>query len=141
MEALLALEQSAQPLPWTDDQLFLEMAHNDGQVWGAVDEDDQLLGYVAVRRIVDEAWIMNVAVAPVARRRGLGRELVEAACVVARTLGCSTLWLEVREENAGARALYEAAGFQIRGRRPGYYRPIPPAMQPEAAIVMARSVV
>lgn len=138
LEPLAALETLAQPLPWSEDQLLLELVHDDARVLGAL-EDGALLGYVAVRRMLEEAWVLNLAVAPSARRRGLGGRLLQAAWDVTGTWGCASLWLEVREGNAPARALYQGFGMQERGRRPGYYAPLPPAVARETAVLMARS--
>lgn len=136
LEPLAALEARAQPLPWSEDQLLLELVHDDARVLGLVD-DGALCGYVAVRKILEEAWILNVAVDESRRRAGLGRRLLEAALQVAQLWRCSSLWLEVREGNAPARALYQALGLTERGRRPGYYAPIPPSSTRETAVLMA----
>ncbi len=136
LEPLATLEARAQPLPWSEDQLLLELVHDDAQVIGAL-RDGALLGFVVVRRIVDEAWVLNLAVDPEQRRVGLGRRLMDAARGAARAWGCTSLWLEVREGNASARALYHAVGMTERGRRPGYYAPLAPATEREVAVLMA----
>ncbi|MCC7073965.1 MAG: ribosomal protein S18-alanine N-acetyltransferase [Deltaproteobacteria bacterium] len=140
LEVVTALEVRAQPLPWSEDQLLLELVHDDAQVLGLLDQGT-LLGFVAVRHMLDEAWILNIAVDPTHRRAGLGGRLVEAASAAARAWGCSSLWLEVREGNAPARALYGRMGLSERGRRPGYYAPIPPSTERELAVLMARDLV
>jgi ribosomal-protein-alanine N-acetyltransferase len=138
LDALYALERASQPLPWSDDQLLLELVHDDALVLGC-DDDSGLCGYVALRQMVDELWVLNVAVHPRARRRGLGRRLLDVAWATTRARALASLWLEVRESNAGARALYQSCGFTERGRRPGYYPPIPPATARETAVLLARS--
>lgn len=139
LEPLTALETRAQPLPWSEDQLLLELVHDDARVLGLLREG-ALVGYIAVRRMLEEAWVMNLAVAPEERRHGHGRRLLDAALGVAREWGCASLWLEVREGNAPARALYAGLGMSERGRRPGYYAPIPPATARESAVLMARDL-
>ncbi len=136
LEPLAALEQRAQPLPWSEDQLLLELVHEDARVLGLV-ENGTLLGYLAVRKMLEEAWVLNLAVDSTHRRRGLGRALLGAAVDVSHEWRSTSLWLEVREHNAPALALYQHVGLRERGRRPGYYAPIPPSMTREAAIVMA----
>lgn len=136
LEPLAALEQRVQPLPWSDDQLLLELVNDDARVLGLVD-DGALHGYVVVRRMLEEAWILNLAVDPARRRTGLGHRLLQAAHDVARDWACASLWLEVRESNAPARALYRRMGMGERGRRDGYYAPIPPATKREVAVLMA----
>jgi len=78
-------------------------------------------GFVLVRVAADEAEILTLAVSPGARRRGLGTALVVAAMASAAVRGARTMFLEVSERNAPARALYEAAGFRMAGRRRAYY--------------------
>lgn len=136
LEPLTALEARVQPLPWSEDQLLLELVHDDARVLGLLD-DGALQGYVAVRRMVDEAWVLNLAVDAAWRRRGLGGRLLDAARASATAWGSASLWLEVRESNAPARALYQRFGMTERGRRAGYYSPIPPSTTREAAVLMA----
>ncbi len=137
--ALEALEARAQPLPWSDDQLLLELVNDDALVLGLFDPVDGLVAHLCLRKMVDEMWIMNLAVDPAHRRRGLARQLMREAQVRAREQQCATVWLEVREGNAPARALYTALGYDEKGRRTGYYPPIPPSTERETAVLMARS--
>jgi ribosomal-protein-alanine N-acetyltransferase len=76
-----------------------------------------------------------VAVSPTARRRGIGGQLLDAAIAVAEQHNADALYLDVRESNAVARALYRSRGFVEVGRRRRYYRR--PA---EDAIVLRRAI-
>jgi ribosomal-protein-alanine N-acetyltransferase len=137
--ALFALECAAQPLGWSEDALLVELVHDDALVFGVVD-DGALVAYVAVRQILDELWILNIATHPQHRRRGYaGRLLALAATWRPAPAGPapSSLWLEVREGNVGARALYERHGFVVVGTRPGYYPGLDGRAR-EAAVVMRR---
>ncbi|WP_028080138.1 GNAT family N-acetyltransferase [Solimonas soli] len=67
------------------------------------------------------ARIYSVVVDPIARGLGLGRRLVQVAERGARAAGCAAVSLEVREDNAAARALYASLGYAERQRLPGYY--------------------
>ncbi|KAF0183072.1 MAG: GNAT family N-acetyltransferase [Hyphomonadaceae bacterium] len=78
-------------------------------------------GFIVVRTVADEAEILTLAVAPAARRAGLGRALASKAAEVAREQGAARLYLEVSAKNAAARALYAALGFTEIGRRARYY--------------------
>ena len=92
------------------------------------DLDGQVVGFLVTRRIApDELEVLNLAVAPSMRRKGVARALVREVLETQE----GAVFLEVRESNAGARQFYESIGFIVLDRRPGYY-----ADPPEAAIVM-----
>jgi ribosomal-protein-alanine N-acetyltransferase len=78
-------------------------------------------GFSLVRTVADEAELLLIAVDPGARRKGIGRELIEHFIGHATTAGATRLHLEVRDGN-DAIALYHAAGFKVAGRRKLYYR-------------------
>jgi [ribosomal protein S18]-alanine N-acetyltransferase len=82
---------------------------------------DDAGGLIVMRVAADEAEILTLAVAPDVRRRGIARALVDAGCTAARAAGAVKVFLEVAARNAGARALYETAGFQHIGVRQRYY--------------------
>ena len=91
----------------------------------------EVAGFVVWREVgPEEAEILNIAVDPDFRRRGVATTLLEAV----RAQFSGSLFLEVRESNVAARLLYERLGFEVAGRRPGYYN-----SPPEAALVMRLS--
>lgn len=95
-------------------------------------------GYLLARHAADEGEILNLGVAPAARRRGIGRALVREGLNALAALGATRVFLEVRESNAAARALYAEFGFGEVGRRRGYYRrPTEDAIVLRAAISAA----
>ena len=79
-------------------------------------------GFVLARLAAGEAEILTVAVARTARRRGLGRALMDAVLRTLHAQRAEALFLEVDETNAPALALYRRLGFREVGRREGYYR-------------------
>ena len=81
-----------------------------------------LVGYVIALMLFDEAEIANIAVSREARRRGIGGLLLDQALSEAAGRGVSAVYLEVRESNMSARALYESRSFENVGRRRRYYR-------------------
>ena len=79
-------------------------------------------GFVLSRRAASEAEILTLIVRPNRRRQGIGRELMNAHLGRLGALGVSSVFLEVDERNAPARALYSRLGFEEVGARPAYYR-------------------
>jgi len=88
----------------------------------AVAADGTPVGLALCRVVHEQADVLAIGVAPAARRRGVGRALLDAAVAGCRARGARAVLLEVAEDNACARALYRAAGFEEVARRPGYYR-------------------
>ena len=94
-----------------------------------VEADGSTVAYLLVRRVgEDEFEILNVAVAPQFRRRGVAESLIRSQLKVKR----GNWFLEVRESNLPARSLYDKIGFRQTGRRPDYY-----SDPPESGIVMS----
>jgi ribosomal-protein-alanine N-acetyltransferase len=87
----------------------------------AVLDDGEVRGFFILRRVDPEAQLVDIAVGPRDRGRGLGKSLLAAAVAAARSWGSSKLTLEVSAANAPALRLYERAGFRIVGRRPKFY--------------------
>lgn len=81
-----------------------------------------LAGYLFARVIAGEAEIMNLAVLPESRGRGLGGALLAEGVARIRAAVAATIYLEVREANQTARRLYERSGFRAVGVRTDYYR-------------------
>lgn len=99
------------------------------------ESDAGVVGLVVTGVAADEMEILNLAVEPDWRRRGVGTALVETALEHGRRSGAKRVFLEVRESNQAARGFYRRQGFAVAGRRPRYYR-----RPDEDAVVMARQV-
>ena len=135
---LAALEADCYTQPWTLRQFEEEVGYGapgavlvlksprPSERWGHV------RAYCAYRIAVGEMEVLNVAVAPPCRRRGLGRWLLGFSLARGARSGAARAFLEVRESNREALALYRGLGFRTLSRRPGYYR-----RPPEDAIVLA----
>lgn len=80
------------------------------------------LGFTLCRHIGPEAELLLIGVAPAARRGGVGRALLATAADDARRRDATTMFLEVRDGNTAALALYRTAGYAVVGRRRDYYR-------------------
>lgn len=96
------------------------------------EKDGAVLGFIAGRRLLDEAEVLNLAVLPAARKKGLGRALLQVLVEAFSGEGTLQVFLEVRESNRSAISFYRHAGFAQIGKRPGYYR-----NPEEAALVLA----
>ena len=118
---VISIERRAFPTPWSLSMFVLELSKPSGICVAAVDsETRKVIGYLVCSRY-DLVWhLMNVAVDPAARRRGVGRQLLEA--MISRAGVEEPYTLEVRTSNAPAIALYERFGFRSAGTRPRYYR-------------------
>lgn len=100
-----------------------------------IEEDETLQGFLVAHEVAGEWEIENIAIAGPARRRGLGTRLLGDFLDRARAEKGTSVFLEVRESNHAARALYERWAFKESGRRPGYY-----AQPQEDAIVYRLSL-
>ncbi|SNR23198.1 GNAT family N-acetyltransferase [Paracoccus sediminis] len=78
-------------------------------------------GFLLGRAVADQAELLTLAVAPDARRQGIGRDLVDDFAATSRRRGALRAFLEVAADNIPAQALYRAAGWQHAGRRRRYY--------------------
>jgi [ribosomal protein S18]-alanine N-acetyltransferase len=88
----------------------------------ALGDKDKPLGFYLWRQTLDEAELLLIAVRPEVRGTGLGRRLMQDMMGQARLQGVAQLFLEVREGNTSAQALYRSQGFELVGRRARYYR-------------------
>ena len=96
-----------------------------------------LVGYIVGRSVLDEAEILNLGVAPPARRQGVARALVGELLSAFVGSGVRSVFLEVRESNHPALALYQSFGFRAVGRRQRYYqRPVEDAVVLRADITL-----
>ncbi|MGH7629680.1 MAG: ribosomal protein S18-alanine N-acetyltransferase [Gemmatimonadales bacterium] len=119
--ALVAIERRAFADPWSEASFRegLSAAWSFGLV---AEQDDEIVGYLIAREAGGSGEILNLAVDPPRRRAGVARALLEVGLAVLRRRGAEETFLEVRESNLAAQALYLAAGFRPVGQRAGYYR-------------------
>lgn len=116
------LEDAAFVEPWPFDLLAYEFGHPRGFLLVASWDDGPSVGYVAFRHGGGESEMLRLAVDPEVRRQGVARLLVESGLERLRRERVESCHLEVRMDNRGAIAFYEALGFQRSGRRKNYYR-------------------
>jgi ribosomal-protein-alanine N-acetyltransferase len=114
---LAAIHAAAFDHPWDHEALTQFLL--DPGVFALTDLD--ALGFILIRVVADEGEVLTLAVTPYARRHGLARRLLNQAAATAAYLGAASLFLEVAADNAAALGLYHATGFEVVGRRAGYY--------------------
>jgi len=108
---------------WTAEQ-YREAFQRDGAtrlVLIAEGKETSTVGFLVAQHLVPEWELENIVVAPTARRKGLGKRLLDALLAAAKKTNSKSVFLEVRESNTAARTLYETAGFAQTGRRKSYY--------------------
>jgi [ribosomal protein S18]-alanine N-acetyltransferase len=138
LDAVVAIELLAYEFPWTRGNFVdsLVGGYPAQVLYGAQGE---LLGYFIAMEGVDELHLLNITVAPTAQGHGHARFMLDALCAHALERKTPKIWLEVRESNLRARAIYERYGFTHIGLRRGYY-PASRSTHPsgrEDAIVMS----
>ena len=122
LNAIEEIERSAYPTPWSRSMFAGELSKPSSICLGAFDRvTGDLVGYLVISRYVDAWHVMNVAVAPHWRRRGVARALLERLFAVTENDGRRGYTLEVRVSNTTAIRLYERLGFRSRGIRRAYY--------------------
>ena len=121
LDTVEAIERASYPTPWSRSMFAAELRKPSALALGAYLESGELAGYAFVSRYVDAWHVMNVAVDPQHRRRGIATELLERLFEVTANDQRRGYTLEVRVSNADAIRLYERLGFQSRGIRRGYY--------------------
>jgi [ribosomal protein S18]-alanine N-acetyltransferase len=120
LDAVLAIEQASFSSPWKRDHFLHEIAAPHSYPFVA-EYNGMLAGYVCMTSLFEEAQILNIAVDPAMRGRGIARMLLERAFALAREMGAEVMALEVRASNMTAIALYEQCGFIRTGLRQKYY--------------------
>jgi [ribosomal protein S18]-alanine N-acetyltransferase len=122
LAAVEAIERRSYPTPWSRSMFAGEIAKPSSICLGAFEaETGVLLGYLIISRYVDAWHVMNVAVEPEYRRRGIATALLDRLFELTADDARRGYTLEVRVSNTQAIALYEGLGFQSRGVRRGYY--------------------
>ncbi|MDD4316790.1 MAG: ribosomal protein S18-alanine N-acetyltransferase [Clostridia bacterium] len=106
---------------WSYSMLFGELGDESKRYTVALD-GDVVVAYGGYAHIIDEAHIMNIAVEPAYRKKGIGRRVLEYLIMDARARNISAMTLEVKSGNGAAVALYEKNGFVLAGIRKKYYK-------------------
>ena len=134
LEAVQRLEESCFAEPWSLDMLKEELRAPAGLALVA-EKDGQICAYALLLCVSGQAELLRIATDGACRRQGVGRRLLRACMERLEQRGCRELFVEVRESNAAARALYESEGFEQVGRRPRYY-----VLPCEDALILRRAL-
>ncbi len=133
---VMEIERAAFSHPWSEELVRRELGHEFSTVLLATGgPDGEIQGFAVVWLVHDELHVLNVAVAPEARRRGVARAVLDQVEARGREQGARVSMLEVRRGNAPAIALYRSLGYREVGVRPRYY-----AEDGEDALVMDKDL-
>jgi [ribosomal protein S18]-alanine N-acetyltransferase len=121
--AIAVIEQSCFADPWSAES-FRRLLHVPPAIFlvALFPPEPAIVGYIIAFAVDRDAEVLNVAVDPKYRGRGLAGQMVDAVLIQLGARGVRAVFLEVRESNAAARSLYASRGFREIGRRAKYYR-------------------
>jgi [ribosomal protein S18]-alanine N-acetyltransferase len=111
--------QSPEAAQWPKESY--EQAHSSGQIVLIAEINAQVCGFLVARITGDEAEILNTAIDPAHRRKGIGSLLLTRAISAAQAHNTKSIYLEVRESNRAAISFYDRHGFAKTAERHGYY--------------------
>ena len=114
-----ALEKSLYAFPWSLGN-FRDSVNAGYDCW-TVTHGETVIGYAILMVALDEAHLLNVAIAAQWQGQGVGRDFLAHMVGVAKSASCQIVYLEVRPSNIAARKLYRRMGFQQIAIRPDYY--------------------
>lgn len=127
---IVSIERLSFSTPWSETSFRSEI-YSRYSITRVAELNGIIVGYVCVKHVADECHLLDLAVHPDYRRRGIARALLNDVIQELKIKGCRFFYLEVRTSNYAARKLYEKFGFNMVGVRKGYY--VNPA---EDAVIM-----
>ncbi len=122
LRRVMAIEQAVFPEPWSRAIFVSELALRSGRAYRVARVGKEMVGYVGLMFVEEEAHVTTVAVAPEHQGRGIGTEIMLGAVRIAAEEGARHVSLEVAVGNERAQALYRRFGFVPVGVRKGYYQ-------------------
>ncbi|GGP24111.1 ribosomal protein S18-alanine N-acetyltransferase [Silvimonas iriomotensis] len=130
LDAVLALDSQTNPHPWALGHWHDSL---DNHTCLVMEDGGEVIAFAISSLVIDEAELLLIAVAPWLQGQGLGRQMLQALIDNLCQRNAAQLFLEVREGNTAARALYEKLGGKVSGRRKGYY-PLPGGAREDAVL-------
>jgi len=134
LEQVVEIEKASMPSPWSKE-LFEEELKRDRARYFVGEIDGQVAGYMGYWEAPQEAHIINLAISPQFRQKGLGFQMLEYCLRFAYNQGARLATLEVRESNGAAQRLYEKMNFRTVAIRKKYY-----SDNQENAVVMLKDL-
>lgn len=122
LNSILEIEEASFISPWSATGFVQEVRNPVSHLWAALSDDGEPEGYICFWLFDREIQLINIAVRPEKRKKGIGGHLLREMIRIGTSKGMEKVWLEVRPSNMSARRLYEKLGFTVVGRRPRYYR-------------------
>lgn len=114
------IEKMSFSTPWSETSFYAEV-HNTHSIAKVAELENAVVGYICVRHLADECHLLDLAVHPDHRGKGIATALFKSIMEELKAGKCSSLFLEVRTSNDTARMIYEKFGFNIVGTRKKYY--------------------
>ncbi len=121
LDEVLSIENASFPSPWSRALFLAELKSIHSFPMVAVDSGERVVGFVCPMLVIDEGHILDVAVDPGFRGKGIGRLLVKRVLDECQLQGAKFISLEVRTSNSTAISLYRQLGFIVNGQRRAYY--------------------
>lgn len=119
LDAVMEIEPHIYSHPWSRGN-FSDSLKSGYPAWVLL-HDAKIIGYALMMMVLDEAHLLNLSIAKLYQKQGLGRLLLEHMIEIAKNQGATDMFLEVRPSNISAIALYENIGFNEMAIRRGYY--------------------
>jgi [ribosomal protein S18]-alanine N-acetyltransferase len=119
LDTIMQIEPTIYSHPWTRGN-FSDSLNSGYSAW-VLEENETMIGYALLMRVLDEAHLLNLSIAKPQQKQGLGRYLLEHMLKIAKNHKATNMFLEVRPSNISAIALYENIGFCEISVRRGYY--------------------
>ena len=121
LAGIAALERAVFSHPWNEEMVSSSIQGTYDHVRILETPEGEIAGYIIYSAVCDSADLLRVAVDAGSRRRGIGRKLMEAMIGDCKNRNVQSIFLEVRESNAAAIAMYEQLGFMKISTRKKYY--------------------
>jgi ribosomal-protein-alanine N-acetyltransferase len=131
LDTIMVIEPQIYPYPWTRGN-FSDSLNSGYSAWVLM-HYEEIIGYSLMMMVLDEAHLLNLSIAKTYQKQGLGRTLLEHMVDIAKNNQMANMFLEVRQSNISAIALYENMGFNEMAIRRNYY---PATNEREDAVLM-----